>query len=100
MSHHGIESTESLSGDPHVIGSAVRSMGHRHSANLGVGKSGLTEDVFEHPRTAKAERPRLPGNGRRKLRAPADDGSGQSTPSVSIERGKDSDGKRSTRSGQ
>jgi hypothetical protein len=73
-------------------------MGHRHSANLGVGKSGLTEDAFEHPGTAKAKRSGLPRNGRRELRAPADDGNWHSTPTVSIGRGKDNDGDPTARS--
>jgi len=98
VSHHGIESTEGFSGDPHVLGSTGRSMGHRHGANLGVGKSGLTKDVFEQPGSAKAERSRLPRSGRRELRTPADDGGGHGPPTVSVGRGKDSDGDPTARS--
>jgi len=90
--------TEGFPGDPHVLGGTGHPVGHRHGANLGVGKSGLTEQAFEHARSAQAERPRLPRNGRRKLRAPADDGSRYGPPTVSLGRGEDGDGDPAARS--
>jgi hypothetical protein len=72
-------------------------MRHRHSVNLGYGKSGLTEDFFKYTDTAKTERTRLARNGRRELRPLADDGGWQSTPTVSFWHGKDSDGDPTTR---
>lgn len=98
MSHHGIESAECLSGDLYVFGSAGRSMGGRHSANLRVGKSGFADDAFEHSRTAEAERPGLPRNGGWKLRALTDDRSRQRAPGISIGRRKDNDGDSAARS--
>jgi hypothetical protein len=98
VSHHGIECTEGFAGKPHVLGSTGHSQGHRHSANLGVGKSGLTEDAFKHPGIAKAKRPWLTRNRGWQLRAPADDGNRHSAPAISIGRRKDNDGDPTARS--
>lgn len=88
MSHHGIEPTEGFSGDPYVLGSTGRSVGSRHSVDLGVNKAGLMKGITEHAGTAKAKWSGMTQDRRRDLRAPTNDGSRHPPPRVSIGRGK------------
>lgn len=63
VGHHGIECTECFSCDSNVLGGTGRPVRDRHGVNLGVGKAGLTKDIFKHPGAAQAEGPRLSLSG-------------------------------------